>query len=129
MERALERLLSGKAKVAKKGARLGVAAVCEEAGGIERSTVYRYHEPILIAIERAKKKIGAAGAAERIAREVKATKKRDDFRALAEQAQSETAALARINYRLQARVVELEELVRQRDATIRSLQGPVKRVK
>src|SRR5690349_9565601 len=76
LERALERLVSGKPEVAKKDARLSVAAVCEEAG-IERSTLYRYHEPVLRAIDKAKRTIRDAGASDRAAREARSTKKRD----------------------------------------------------
>lgn len=130
LEHALERLLEGKQKIVKKGARLGVAAVCEEAGGVERSTLYRYHEPVLRAIERAKKKKIAQVAGTQLGvNEKQAKAKREDYRAIAEQAQMETAALARINYRLQARVTELEEMLRQRDVVIKEMPGRVSRVK
>lgn len=48
-----------------------------------------------------------------------------EYRALVEEAQAEVAALARINYRLDARNKELEELLRIRDEVITQLQQQV----
>ena len=48
-----------------------------------------------------------------------------EYRRLVEEAQAEVEALARINYRLDARNRELEELLRIRDGVIEQLQKQV----
>jgi hypothetical protein len=52
----------------------------------------------------------------------KATAKLKEYRQLVEEAQEEVAALARINYRLDGRILELEQLIRVRDEVIAGLQ-------
>lgn len=128
LERALARIESGKTKVVKTGARISVAAVCDEAG-VERSTLYRYHEPVLRKIGEAKKKIEHSDSKHRRAEQARAAAKQHDYRALAEEAQAEAAALARINYRLQARISELEEMLRGRDSVIQGMKDRVKPVR
>jgi predicted RNase H-like nuclease (RuvC/YqgF family) len=53
---------------------------------------------------------------------VETTSRLKEYRKLVEQAQSEVAALARINYRLQSRIEELEDNVRVRDERIATMQ-------
>lgn len=121
LESALERLVNDAPNIVKKGVKVSAAAVCAEAG-VDRATLYRFHEPVLTAIRRINEATPNAKVKEKHADLVRARTKEREYRELAEDAQRETAALARINYRLQARVSELEEQLRNRDLIIRRYQ-------
>jgi len=97
--------------------------VAKEAG-VDRATLYRFHQPVLDAIQKfADESKTAVKEARRSLIEAEAKLK--EYRALVEEAQGEVAALARINYRLDARIHELEELIRVRDQVISDLQAQV----
>lgn len=124
LELAVRRLVHGNPQVVAKGTKLTAASVAKEAG-VDRVTLYRFHEPVLVEIRRindsapkAKLKMSRSELAETEAR-------LKDYRKLVEEAQDEVAALARINYRLDARNKELEELLRIRDEVIAQLQKQV----
>lgn len=92
---------------------------------MDRATLYRFHEPVLAEIRRVnettpKEKLRTSRAQTR-----EADARLKEYRALLEQAQSEVAALARVNYRLQAHVEELETSLRVRDDRIAVLQRQI----
>jgi hypothetical protein len=124
LELAVRRLVHGNPRVVQKGTKLSASSVAREAG-VDRVTLYRFHEPILTEIRnindtssKAKLKASRAHANE-------ATARLREYRALVEQAQAEVAALARINYRLQVRIDELEAHLHVRDECITALQRQI----
>jgi chromosome segregation ATPase len=124
LDLAVRRLAHGNPRVVPKGTRLSAASVAKEAG-VDRATLYRFHEPVLAEIRRVnetapKEKLRASRAQTR-----EADARLKEYRALLEQAQSEVAALARNNYRLQAHVEELEASLRVRDDRIAVLQQQI----
>lgn len=121
LELALRRLITGNPKIVKKGSKITAVSVCAEAC-VDRATLYRFHEPVLAEIRRINEATPKAQLKEKRSDLARAQAKEKEYRLLAEEAQRETAALARINYRLQARVSELEELLQNRDQIIRSYQ-------
>ena len=124
LDLAVRRLAHGNPRVVPKGTRLSAASVAKEAG-VDRATLYRFHEPVLAEIRRVnettpKEKLRTSRAQTR-----EADARLKEYRALLEQAQSEVAALARVNYRLQAHVEELETSLRVRDDRIAVLQRQI----
>lgn len=121
LELALARLRNGNPRRVKQGTPITAASVAEEAG-VDRSTLYRYHEPILTEIRKLndatpKKQLQAKRGelAETLA-------KAREYREALKEALAEMTAWARQNYALSHRVQELEELIRQRDTIIMELQ-------
>jgi hypothetical protein len=120
LQDALRRLLDGEPAVVSASAPVSASSVAKEAG-VDRATLYRFHQPVLEEIRKA----AAASKVDknRARRSLSETEaKLREYRDLVEDAQSEVAALARINYRLDARIHELEELIRIRDQVIADLQ-------
>lgn len=122
LELALRRLANGNPQIVKKGTKISAASVSKEAG-IDRVTLYRFHEPVLVEIRKINDTAPKALLKESRSEAVQAATKMKEYRKLVEEAQEEVAALARINYRLDARISELEELIRVRDGVIKGLQG------
>lgn len=124
LELAMHRLVHGNARVVPKGTKLSAASVAKEAG-VDRATLYRFHEPILTEIRR----INDSGPKSQLqasrTRNQEANARLKEYRALVEQSQAEVVALARINYRLQARIDELESSLRVRDERIAALQREI----
>ncbi len=124
LDLALRRLAHGNPLVVKKGTKISASSVSLEAG-IDRATLYRFHEPILTEI----RKINDTEPKQQLKdsrTELSETNvKLKEYRALVEEAQEEVAALARINYRLDARISELEGLMRIRDDVIDQLQKQI----
>lgn len=121
LDLALGRLVKGNPRVVKKGVRLSASSVAQEAG-VDRATIYRYHEPILTEIRRINDSGTKAKLEASRVHSNEATARLKEYRNLAEQAQEEVAALARINYRLQARIDDLEDCLRVRDQRIAEMQ-------
>lgn len=121
LEQALERLRTGKPQRVKHGKPITAASVAEEAG-VDRSTLYRNHEPVLTDI----RKLNDATPKKQLAAkrgELEGTKaKVREYRAMVEKLQAEMTAWARQNYALNQRIHELEGLIRQRDAQLAELQ-------
>jgi len=117
LEEALSRILSGKPRVVSVNAKITAANVAKE-DGVDRATLYRFHDPVL----------------EQIRLQVKPTEtlssdhksKEKEYRALVIEAQSQVEALARINYQLQAKVDELQNLLMSRDNIIKELKSNAK---
>lgn len=120
LELALRRLVNGNPGVVKKETKVSAAAVAKEAG-VDRVTLYRFHRPVLDEIQ----KINDSGPKSQLKEtrsELAGTAaKLKEYRKLVEEAQAEVSALARINYRLDARIAELENLLRIRDERIEEL--------
>jgi hypothetical protein len=121
LQLALRRLVNGNPKVVKRGTKITASSVAEEAG-VDGVTLYRFHEPVLTEIRKINDTAPKAQLKEN-RYELALTKvKLKEYRQLVEEAQEEVAALARINYRMDARISELEELIRVRDERIADLQ-------
>lgn len=85
------------------------------AAGVDRATLYRYHASLLGAIE-------SAQLAEPEEVKARAALRTLDLRKLAEDAQAEVAALARINYRLNAEHAAMSEALEQKDRIVADLR-------
>ena len=109
----------------------GIQLVVATVSSLEGSDIETYSVDLARAwkIGEAKKKIEHSDSKHRRAEQARAAAKQHDYRALAEEAQAEAAALARINYRLQARISELEEMLRGRDSVIQGMKDRVKPVR
>jgi uncharacterized coiled-coil protein SlyX len=121
LELAVRRLVNGNPRVVKKGTKITAASVAKEAG-VDRVTLYRFHEPVLVEIRKINDTAPKALLKESRSELAQSAAKQKEYRRLVDEAQEEVAALARINYRLDARIAELEELIRVRDGVIAGLQ-------
>lgn len=121
LELAVRRLVNGNPRVVKKGTKITAASVAKEAG-VDRVTLYRFHEPVLVEIRKINDTAPKALLKESRSELAQFAAKLKEYRGLVEEAQEEVAALARINYRLDARIAELEELIRVRDGVIAGLK-------
>ena len=121
LELAVRRLVNGNPRIVKKGTKITAASVAKEAG-VDRVTLYRFHEPVLVEIRKINDTAPKALLKESRSELAQSAAKQKEYRRLVEEAQEEVAALARINYRLDARIAELEELIRVRDGVIAGLQ-------
>ena len=90
--------------------------------GVDRVTLYRFHEPVLVEIRKINDTAPKALLKESRSELAQSEAKQKEYRRLVEEAQEEVAVLARTNYRLDARIAELEELIRVRDEVIFGLQ-------
>ncbi len=124
LELALRRIVNGNPRVVPKGSRPSASAVAKEAG-LDRVTLYRFHAPILDEIRKLNDATPRAQLRKRQSDLAQAASKLAEYRKLVEDAQGEVTALARENYRLQARVTEVESMLSVRDKTIAGLQRQV----
>ena len=90
--------------------------------GVDRVTLYRFHEPVLTEIRKINDTAPKAQLMESRSELAQTNAKIKEYRRLVEEAQEEVAALARINYRLDARISELEGLIRVRDERLDDFQ-------
>jgi vacuolar-type H+-ATPase subunit I/STV1 len=118
---ALQRLIDGAPHVVKINTRISAASVAKEAG-VDRVTLYRYHEPVLSEIRKINDTSPKAKLKENNSELAQIKARLKEYRQLVEDAQGQVTDLARINYRLDARISELEELVRIRDERISEFQ-------
>lgn len=121
LELAIKRLTNGNSNSVKKGAKITATSVAKEAG-VDRVTLYRFHEPVLVEIRKINDTTPKILLKESRSELAQSAAKQREYRKLAEDAQEEVAALARINYRLDAHIAELEEMIRVRDGVIAELQ-------
>jgi chromosome segregation ATPase len=91
--------------------------------GVDRVTLYRFHEPVLTEIRKINDTAPKTQLKESRSELAQTNIKMKEYRRLVEEAQEEVAALARINYRLDARISELEGLIRVRDERIADFQN------
>lgn len=121
LELAMRRLANGNPRVVKKGTKTSASSVAQEAG-VDRVTLYRFHESVLTEIRKINDTAPKAQLKESRSELAQTNTKLKEYRRLVEEAQGEVAALARINYRLDARISELEGLIRVRDERIVEFQ-------
>jgi DNA-binding XRE family transcriptional regulator len=121
LELAVRRLLDDNPIVVRKGTKLSAASVAREAG-VDRATLYRFHEPVLVEIRKINDSFPKALLKEKRSDLTKAADKVREYRRMAEEAQKEVELLAGVNYRLDAQVKELKDLIRVRDEVISGLQ-------
>lgn len=121
LEMALRRLAHDNPQVVKKGTKITASSVAEEAV-VDRATLYRFHEPVLTEIRKINDTTPKTQLKESRSELAQTNTKMKEYRQLVEEAQKEVATLARINYRLDARISELEGLIRVRDECIADFQ-------
>ena len=121
LELAVRRLVRGNPRVVSKGTKLSASSAAEEAG-VDRATLYRFHEAVLTDIRRINETDPKTKLEASRAQTHEAGARLKEYRKLVELAQAEVAALARINYRLQARIEELEAQLLVRDERIAAMQ-------
>jgi hypothetical protein len=120
LELALQRIIAGTPKTVLPGSKVNPVNVAKEAG-IDRATLYRYHEPVLAKIRINSKKnadktpFEPSSAGKEISRE-------KEYYRLAEEAQKQVAALARINYRMDLEIKELREKLDSKEQFIAELK-------
>ncbi|UJC25371.1 hypothetical protein HUK75_22345 [Pseudomonas aeruginosa] len=119
---ALARLRNGNPRRVKRGTLVSAAAVAAEAG-IDRSTLYRFHEPILTAIRKFNESTSKQQLETKQGELGEARAKAREYREALEAARDEMTAWARQNYVLTHRVRELEATIQQRDKLIADLQA------
>ncbi len=121
LEKALSRLLNGETRIVGKGKKVTPASVAKEAG-VNRSTLYRYHEPILTEIRRLTDAKPQAKLKSKCSELAKALARMKDYREILEETQTELELIARQNYALNQRNKELDQLLQQRNVLIKDLQ-------
>lgn len=121
LELAVRRIVNGNPKRVKKGTALTPASVVQEAN-VNRSTLYRYHEPVLTEIRRITEATPQKKLREKHSELADATAKAKEYRVMLEEEQANLAKMAQQNYVLNMRIKELEELVRTRDVQLAELQ-------
>lgn len=120
LEDALKRLIEDTPLVVKPGTKISPTSVAKEAG-IDRVTLYRYHDPILRLIKINKNNVNKSSNSEAARKNTLIVK----LRQLAEKAQEEVSLLAKINYRLTAEKEEVLDLLNSRDRIIRDLRQKI----
>ena len=124
LELALARLRNGNPRKVEKGARITPVAVAREAG-VDRSTLYRFHEPVLTQIRKLNETAPRQQLEAKRTALAEALGKAKEYRKILEDAQEEIKAWARQNYALSHRALELEELLLIRDQVIEQLQQQI----
>lgn len=122
LELAIRRIVNGNPQRVKKGRALSPASVASEAA-IDRSTLYRFHEPILSEIRKINDATPQKKLREKYSELAEAKDKTKEYRMLLEEEQANLAQMARQNYALNLRIKELESQLRDRDKLIAELQG------
>lgn len=122
LELALARLRNGKPKRVKCGTPISASSVAEEAG-VDRTTLYRFHEPVLVEIRKLTDATQKKKLLVKQGELAEAQAKAKEFREMVEKAQAEIANWARQNYALNHRIQELEHVIQIRDRTIEDLKS------
>lgn len=121
LELAIRRIVNGNPKRVKKGTPLSPAAVAAEAG-IDRTTLYRYHEPVLTEIRRITEGTPQKKLREKQSELADAVTRAKEYRLMLEEEQASLVKMARENYALKARVKELAGKLRDCEARIADLR-------
>lgn len=124
LELAVRRLVNGNPRVVPKGTKLTAVSVCKEAG-VDRVTLYRFHEPVLTEIRQINDTTAKALLKENRSELHKTNVEQRELRKLVQENQEKLEAAARVNYNLEARIGELESLLRIRDQIIAEYQKTV----
>jgi chromosome segregation ATPase len=122
LELALARLRNGNPRRVKRGTAISATTVAREAG-IDRSTLYRFHEPILTAIRKFNETMPKQQLDAKREELGEARAKAGEYREALKEAREEITAWARQNYVLTHRIRELEATIQQRDKLIEDLQA------
>ncbi|WP_139143346.1 TetR family transcriptional regulator [Janthinobacterium sp. HH104] len=123
LEAALHRLLTGISRNHNPGTKISAASVASEAG-VDRATLYRFHEPVLAQIRNLKTATTDGRSNEKVKIDQESTRQ-TSYLKMVEDAQRQVASLARINYRLDAKIEELSEALRVRDQIIADLRKQI----
>ena len=122
LELAVRRIVNGNPKRVKKGTALSPASVAAEAA-VDRSTLYRYHEPVLSEIRKINDATPQKKLREKHSELAESRDKAKEYRTMLEEEQANLAQMARQNYALNLRIKELEGYLRDRDQVITELQA------
>lgn len=123
LEAALHRMRIGEPRIQSPGTKISAASVAIEAG-VDRATLYRFHEPVLAQIRNLKATTPDGLSKEKVKADQAASRQTTYLR-MAEDAQRQVASLARINYRLDAKIEELTGALRARDQIIADLREQI----
>lgn len=127
LELAIRRIVNGNPKKVKKGTALSPASVAQEAG-VDRTTLYRYHEPVLTEIRRITDAAPQQKLREKSGELATANAKAKEYRELLEAEQANSIKIARENYDLLRRVRALEATTARQAARIVELEEAQKKV-
>lgn len=127
LELAVRRLVNGNPQRVKKGTPLSPLAVAEEAG-VNRTTLYRYHEPVLTEIRRILESSSQQKLRAKSTELTAAKAKAREYREMLEAEQANLLTMARENFNLKARLKELESSVERQTARIVELEEAQKKV-
>ncbi len=125
LELALARLRNGNPKRVKRGTPITATSVAQEAD-VNRTTLYRYHQPVLNEIQKHNDATPKQKLEAKRGELADAQAKAREYRLMAEDLQTEMNAWARQNYALAHRVQELDALIRERDKLIAEQQGKLR---
>lgn len=117
LELAIRRIINGNPKRVKKGTALSPASVAHEAG-VDRTTLYRYHEPVLTEIRRITDATPQKKLREKHTELADAIARTKEYRELLEAEQANLIKIARENYALLERVRELGATMARQAARI-----------
>lgn len=126
LELAVRRIVNGNPRRVKDGTPLSPASVAKEAD-IERSTLYRYHEPVLTEIRRITDSASQKKLKEKHSELEETRIRAKEYRSLLEHEQANLAKMARQNYALKLQIKDLEDQLRDRNRVIAELQDPASR--
>lgn len=121
LELALSRLRNGNPRKAKRGSAITPSTVAKEAG-IDRSTLYRFHEPILSEIRKFNESTQKKKLEGKQSELSAALSKLREYRTLIETNEAEIKIWANQNYSLSHRIQELENILAERDRTVADLR-------
>ncbi len=127
LELAVRRIVNGNPQRVKKGTSLSPLAVAAEAD-VNRTTLYRYHEPVLTEIRRINDSTPQKKLREKQSELAEIEAKAKEYRLMLEDEQANLAKMARQNYILSMRIKELEGIVQNRDTLIAELRSSNQRV-
>lgn len=127
LELAVRRIVNGNPQRVKKGTALSPLAVAEEAG-VNRTTLYRYHEPVLTEIRRILDSSSQKKLREKSSELTAAKAKAKEYREMLEAEQANLLTMARENFNLNAQAKELQARVERQAARIVELEEAQKKV-
>ena len=127
LELAVRRIVNDNPRRVKKGSALSPASVAKEAD-VDRSTLYRYHEPVLNEIRKLNDATPQKKLREKHSELAESKGKTKEYRVMLEEEQANLAQMARQNYGLNVRIKELESMLRDRDLLIAEIQSANQKV-
>jgi hypothetical protein len=122
---ALARLRNNNPRIVKRGTKITVTSVAQEAG-VDPSTIYRFHESVRVEIRKASNAAAKKQPKENLDELQRMEQQAKEYRLTAEELQSQLHALAQQNYVLSQQLQEQKDFVTLRDKTIANLQERLK---